>query len=152
MVLDKISKIMVQGETEQAKNKYEIKPESAKNIISVINRFVENDRLKPINHPVFSLKKHRRAFRYAVFYFISKTRLIDLLPQKFLTGKFQLLQRETKPLHLEAYQYLKRKNGKVTMGQVNDGLKMFREKWPELNSDLNVQQKAFNTFEIEPRK
>lgn len=117
-------------------------------IIEHLNKYINSNNSKKIGYSIPELFSIRTiAWRFV--WIISKTGIIDMLPQKLLNGKFKILRKENKILHLNRYKYMKRKASKITMNRANESLKMYRNTWLHLNKKIKIKKISFNAFEVE---
>jgi hypothetical protein len=86
--------------------------------------------------------------RHKLFWLISITGIINLLPQELLNGKFKILKKENKIIYLNHYKYKRRKYAKITMNRINELIQMFQNSWPSHNKNIRVKKVSFNAFEI----
>lgn len=150
-VVNKVEEIVINGRRGITGTDYTIRDGSAELLASIINEsYSANNPKKNVSFiPWFSSFDYKRQLRYALLWFVAQTGMINLLPQSLLTGKFEQLKKENKLFHSNVYQYLRRKNGKVSTDRVHESINMFQKKWPGLNKKIIVRKKAFNAFEFD---
>ena len=149
-VITQIDNIVNNNEKPVFDSRYKVPRKAAEQIVDILNkRFSDLSKMKKIHFPVQMLSQgYRRYLRYMILWTAAKTNLLGLLPQRYFTGKYRLLRKESRKFHLNAFQYIERKNGKVTQDRVDESLKMLHALWPESPNNIRVKRKAFNVFDI----
>ncbi len=153
--LNAIRLIVVQGKKYPIENEYPRCLGASENIMAKINKYSNYNGSKKLPYimPVsFSNQNATRYLsnntRHKLFWLISITGIINLLPQELLNGKFKILKKENKIIYLNHYKYKRRKYAKITMNRINELIQMFQNSWPSHNKNIRVKKVSFNAFEI----
>ena len=83
--------------------------------------------------PLWKMVIKKRHIYHLIFWFISKIRLIDLIPQFILVGKFSVLKKDFKPLYINHFRARKIKNKLLSKLRFDDTINIFK------NSNYNLK-------------
>lgn len=146
--LNAIRLIVVQGKKDLIENEYTKCLGAAENIIAQINKYSNSNGSKKLPYIMPVLFSKQTTLR-GLLWLISKTGIINLLPQELLNGRFEILKKENRTIHLNHYEYKKRKYSKITMNRVNESIRMFKKNWSNLNKNIKIKKISLNAFEVE---
>jgi surface carbohydrate biosynthesis protein len=115
-------------------------------IIKILNTYKDIPRTGTVNFRISFFVKKNNVYKF-ILWVISKTYLLNLLPQKILKGKFRVLRREFRILHANYYNYKKRKDRYVSKNRVEMIKNIFNSEFNnKIKYDICIKRIHLNNF------
>ncbi len=126
------------------KKNYDLKKLNSKKIFNNLKRFnFSSDYSKKILF--YNLSPLKVISRY-ILYFLAKFKILNLLPQKFLSGKLKILKKPYISIHLNHFKYVSKKYKTISEDQL-DFIKDAGKKYLR-NPNFKIKRIIDNNFEV----
>jgi surface carbohydrate biosynthesis protein len=124
-----------------------VQKNSVNNILNVINSFKVKKYANTAKFNIFDFF-HKILIHKIIFYLYSKSGIIDLFNDNFFRGKYIVLSRKFKSIHLNNFEYSRRKHKKISDERVRQNLDLFYD-YKEHKKGIKISRIYKNNFIID---
>ena len=119
---------------------------STNKIMDIINRYKIKSYEK-IPKFYFFGQTNKNYFYRIIFYLYAKSGIINLFPKNFFKGKYFILSKEYKNIHLHGFEYASRKHRNISNERIDQNLDLFNN-YKKNEHNLSIKRLYNNNFII----